>query len=569
MAETRYRRRGRWRVFLFKVPGKRLYRRLARLHRPWRDLTLLLALALGALSCRSVAGSLPAPISTTPPASSEVPPFTATPPLSEVGASATAPALTAEPEPTASLPALDAYAWDDRTPFEAALTVAERPVLSRLPGATIYHIAIQIDPGLTRVRGQQVVGYTNQEEVALSEIVFRLFPNLLGGRSVVNTLKVEGVPTVPVLYQDETALRVPLAAPLAPGQSLVIAMDFDVTVPKELERNYGVLAAAQRVLALAHFYPYVAVYDDEGWNDEIAPTQGDVTYGDASFYIVRVQAPATLLLAGSGTVIDEQASADEQTVTYALGPARDFYLAASPDYVVTSAQSGETTVSVYAPKAFSEAAQKTVKDASEALGVFATRYGPYPYTELDLAVTPTYALGIEYPGAIALTTDLLNPDTNTSASDDALRRSVTIHEVGHQWFYNLIGNDQLDDPWLDESLTQYATWQYFVAQGDSSAAAAYYNSLRRRWSAVDFAPLPIGQPVAAYEDRAYSAIIYGRGPLFFEALAERIGAAALTDFLSDYTRTYRWGIATPEGLRTLAEQHCACDLADLWAEWVE
>ncbi|MCK7481703.1 MAG: hypothetical protein M0C28_34445 [Candidatus Moduliflexus flocculans] len=35
--------------------------------------------------------------------------------------------------------------------------------------------------------------------------------------------------------------------------------------------------------------------------------------------------------------------------------------------------------------------------------------------------------------------------------------STVAHEVGHQWFYHLVGNDQLDDPWLDESLTQFVT----------------------------------------------------------------------------------------------------------------
>jgi aminopeptidase N len=75
--------------------------------------------------------------------------------------------------------------------------------------------------------------------------------------------------------------------------------------------------------------------------------------------------------------------------------------------------------------------------------------------------------------------------------------------------------------------------------------------------------------VAEYEDNEYSAIIYGRGALFFEALAESMGTEAFDAFMADYAQTYRWGIATPEGMRAVAETHCACDLEGLWEAWVE
>ena len=64
-------------------------------------------------------------------------------------------------------------------------------------------------------------------------------------------------------------------------------MDFAVTVPQSVELNYGVLAYFEDVLTLAHAYPMIAVYDDEGWNAEIPPQSGDVTYADASFFLVK------------------------------------------------------------------------------------------------------------------------------------------------------------------------------------------------------------------------------------------------------------------------------------------
>jgi aminopeptidase N len=56
--------------------------------------------------------------------------------------------------------------------------------------------------------------------------------------------------------------------------------------------------------------------------------------------------------------------------------------------------------------------------------------------------------------------------------------------------------------------------------------------------------------------------------LFFVALRERMGSETFDAFLREYTESLAWGIATPELLQSLAEEHCACDLDDLFHEWV-
>lgn len=520
-----------------------------------RHLSLALALSLTALACSFGAPPIPTTSVETPSAAPPTRvPATEAPTRTAGGTSE----VTAAPA-TAIL----SYDWDDRTPFAAGLTADEQPALAALPGATIYHLSVTIDPSLTRVSGHLAVRYTNQEDAALREIVFRLYPNLLGGEMTLTDITVDGEAATSAYDERATTVMLGLPTTLDTGDSAMIEMDFDVTVPTSLERNYGVLASADGVLALAHFFPFVAVYDADGWNMEVAPEQGDVIYGDASFFIVQVQAPADLVLAGGGTVIGERVEAGQQLITYALGPARDFYLAASEAYTVTTGTAGPTTIRVYAPPAFANAAQETVTYAAAALELFAEHYGPYSYTELDLVSTPTYALGIEYPGIIALTNDLLDPGT----SEAGLLEVVTAHEVGHQWFYNLVGNDQLDEPWLDEALTQYVTLQYFLFIAGPDAAVAFHDSLQGRWDSVGRADIPIGLPVAEYQGAEYSAIVYGRGPLFFEALAQQMGQPAFDTFLANYASSYRWSIATPAGLLATAEAACVCELDELFAAW--
>ncbi|HXV41459.1 MAG TPA: hypothetical protein VEC96_00220, partial [Anaerolineae bacterium] len=64
------------------------------------------------------------------------------------------------------------------------------------------------------------------------------------------------------------------------------------------------------------------------------------------------------------------------------------------------------------------------------------------------------------------------------------------------------------------------------------------------------------------------AIVYGRGPLFVEELAETMGQETFAAFLADYYQTLRYGIATGADFKQLAEQHCACDLTPLFEAWV-
>ncbi|MDX1521367.1 MAG: M1 family aminopeptidase, partial [Anaerolineae bacterium] len=142
------------------------------------------------------------------------------------------------------------------------------------------------------------------------------------------------------------------------------------------------------------------------------------------------------------------------------------------------------------------------------------------------------------------------------------------HEVAHQWFYGLVGNDQVDEPWLDEALAQFATLIYYSDVHGSGGAAGFRGSLERRWNRVDGADIPIGLPVRDYSAQEYGAIVYGRGPLFIEALSEALGPETFAEFLRDYYHSNRWRIVTGADFKALAERHCQCDLTPLFDEWV-
>ena len=455
--------------------------------------------------------------------------------------------------------------------YRTGLTTAAQDSLDDLSTASIYDIEVDINFNEALVTGKQSVVYTNNETTELAEIYFHLLPNLLSGAIDVSNVTVDGEPVAPILEEAaDSMMRVPLATPLAPGDSVTIEMDFVTAVPTALERNYGVFAVVDDIMALSHFYPMVAVYDENGWDTTPPSEQGDATYGDAAFYHVTVTTDDEQVVAGSGVTLSETSADGKQTIELAIAPARDFYLALSPRFEKFSRTVGETTINSYAPAEFMDGAEDAANFAADALRIFNERFEPYPYTELDFVSTPTLALGIEYPGIIALTLREYDPDNpiNVNVPNQVYMETTTAHEVAHQWFYNMVGNNQPQEPWLDEAVTQYATYLYYVDMYGEEAAEGYKDSWNGRYDRVDNDPIPIGLPVSAYEGAEYSAIVYGRGPLFVETLAQEMGQATFDAFLADYVTQYQWRIATTESFRQLAEAHCECDLGDLFEEWV-
>ncbi len=230
---------------------------------------------------------------------------------------------------------------------------------------------------------------------------------------------------------------------------------------------------------------------------------------------------------------------------------------------------GETTINSYAFPEREEGAKLALKVATDALRSYNERFGIYPYTEFDVLSTPMRALGMEYPGVVVQALALYDPDKQVSGLPSPIMLESTVaHEVAHQWFYNTVGNDQVDEPWLDEAIVQYLTGLYYEDTHGKRAAQDYRGSWDGRWNQVDRADIPIGLPSAAYARNEYSPIVYGRGPIFVAALAKEMGQKPFDEFLRDYYQSHKWDIGTSETFRQLAEQHCQCDLTALFEEWV-
>ena len=472
----------------------------------------------------------------------------------------------AAPPAEAPPPALDTA---ELAVYAPALRPEFRSDLQRVAHATRYEIQASLLPGEPpRVVGSQRVRYANQETVALDDLVFRLFPNLpgFGGHMSVGELAREGVWLEARQAEPASVLHVPLRPALPPGATLELSMTFTATLPTDTSNGYALFAFADGVYALAGFYPIIPVYDDEGWNAELTPPYGDVTFTDVAFYRVTLRAPAELTLVTSGTVLEVVESAPGiRTWTAVAGPVRDFYIAASPDYGVISREVDGTRINSYYRGAQAAAGQQALEQSSAALRLYSRRFGDYPYAELDVVPTPTNAGGIEYPGVIVVAQQLYE-------KQDDFFELVIAHEAAHQWWYGLVGNDQVDEPWLDEALANYSAYHYF----ESTSGQARADSIRQHFFEEPYQQVQatgqdrgVAGSVASFDAASYGAIVYGKGPLFFDAVRQRLGDGAFFAALRRYLASHRYGIAYPADLVAAFEESSGQSIADLYRQWIE
>jgi hypothetical protein len=546
------------------------YRKSDAMRRLTLSLLLLLALLAGCqqpLVVPSLRTGTPAPLSPTA-ALAETPaaaPSVAAAPLATSAVTATAaPVLTQPLTTSASL----AASWDEWSVYLQALrphlSAPFAPTVAGLSDMTQYHLAITLTNNLDRLDGEARIRYTNRVTTTLDSVYLHLFPNLWHDGMTISGVRAAGQAVTPKLLSGDSLAQIPLAQPLAPGQSVELALHFSDPIPAGLDvGNYGEFALQNGVLALASFYPTVVVNDGK-WHLETPSSIGDVVYARASLYDVSLTAPVTLTVVATGQTAARQDNGNG-TVTWRLvgGPMRDFNIVASADYGRLAQQVGDVTVNSYALSQDAAGRGEALSWAVAALGDYQKMFGPYPYRELDVVETPTSAGGIEYPGMIVVAEALYNNPQRRQTFEGA-----TVHEVAHQWWYSVVGDDQVNTPWLDESMAQYSSYLYYQAAYGSAGAQGFMQSLYGRWDSVGRIAMPIGLPVAAYDEQQYSAIVYGRGPLFLIALQDQIGVDKMNAFLQAYYRQYAWRVATPADFESLAEKTSGQDLSKLFAEWV-
>ncbi|MEA3438847.1 MAG: M1 family aminopeptidase, partial [Chloroflexota bacterium] len=282
-----------------------------------------------------------------------------------------------------------------------------------------------------------------------------------------------------------------------------------------------------------------------------------------------VTAPGDLVVVTTGIEVGREGTADAVSTQFVSGPVRDFFLIMSPDFEVETSTINGGEIRSYHLPGHASANSDALYIARDSLDIYNQQFGHYPYRELDVVEAPLRGIsGVEFPGIILVRSGYYN---NT---DDPVFTVVLAHEVAHQWWYNVVGNDVFDDPWLDEALTTYTSSLYYEFEQGKPATKGITDYWQANYKgAVDRGhDERITQNLAYFENLSdssvYGRIVYSKGALFFKALREEIGDEAFFHALKDYYASYRYQIAKPEHLLTLFEETAGRPLTNFYQDWL-
>lgn len=474
-----------------------------------------------------------------------------------------------------------------------------------------YQIDVTLNDADHSLSGRIAIEYINHSPDTLHFLFFHLWPNAFQNRNTAfarqqlagvstrfyfaNDSKLGGLSGLDFKAdgqqlewrpdpQDPDIAYLPLPAPLASGQKVVISTPFKLKIPASFSR----LGHVGQSYQMTQWFPKPAVYDCEGWHPMPYLDMGEF-YSEFGHFDVRITLPRNYVVGATGVLQTESEKAfllqksKETLAAYdALnedGEARDTFPPSSPEMKTIHYKAdkvhdfawfadkrfnvikGEVALAsgrkVDTWVMFTRTEQQLWRDAinyvNRSVRFYSDHVGEYPWPQATAVQSALSAGGgMEYPmiTVISLSGDAPSLD------------EVITHEVGHNWFYGVLASNERDHPWMDEGINSYYEerymHQYYAGRGldqdavpgfllggsrASFSEMAYLFQARRR---LDQAPETSSNDLARTN---YFLGAYAKPAMAFKYLEQYLGVEKFDEVMQDYYRQWQFKHPQPDDLR--------------------
>ncbi len=438
----------------------------------------------------------------------------------------------------------------------ARLVTAGLPVLDSVPERPLYTLNVTLDYKNSVLVTQQRIEFKNPTGADAKELRFNI-PPARRGQFDLRDVRIfgESKPLTWTLTLSNTALIVTLPAALGARDAIAIAMEFTVKIPLQ-EQIVGIggddSSRGPLSLTAGHWYVMLAPFrEGAGWDTPEYVSIGDPYTGELADYAANILAPEGVIIAGAG---DE--TREGRLWRYRLPAARVFAFAASDSFKVDQSSVAGVNYTLYTYAPHQKYAEDVLITAERAVKLYSELYGPYPYKTLRLVETGR-AQGQEYSALVGIGQALFQGYSGSGSRHDLV--ATTAHEVSHQWWFQTVGNDQIRQPWMDESFARMSEYRFY--QRYYPADAEWWMKYFITYSDVKGS---IDQPIYAFKDsRSYIDAVYRRGFMFLSDVRRQMGDPAFDAAMKDYFAKTQNRSATPEAFFDALAARTAQDLSPL------